>query len=70
MIRKAILVGATNVEFEMYNRSGKKLTSDIVGRLDQLSVDYMGTLRKPDMAGETSRSADFFAFILRVVIAG
>jgi hypothetical protein len=53
------------VEFELYNRSGKKLTSDIVGRLNQLVVDYK-TLKFQQVAGEETEVP--FKFTVRVVI--
>lgn len=40
MIRRSILLGATSIEFELYNKSGKNLTGDIVGKLDKIVWDY------------------------------
>lgn len=65
MIRKAILNGSTDMEFELVNKSGKKLTADIIGRLNKIVWDYKRA-RQPQP--ETAKSDVPFKFILRVVI--
>jgi hypothetical protein len=53
------------VVLELTNRSGKNLTSDIVGRLNQIVSEYKKAQAKPASPGETVTP---FNFTLRVVI--
>ena len=65
MLRKAILNGSTSIEFELANRSGQNLSSDIIGRLNRIVWDY-----KKTRYGQPATAAEGppFKFILRVVI--
>lgn len=65
MLRKAILNGSTSLEFELVNKSGKKLTSDVIGRLDRIVWDYK---RARMNKSETAPAGIPFKFLLRVVI--
>jgi hypothetical protein len=65
MIRRSILLGATSIEFALYNKSGKNLTGDIVGRMDKIVWDYK-KVKYGQQKGD--KPAIPFKFTMRVVI--
>ncbi len=64
-IRKAILKGATNMEFEMHNRSRKVVSSSMV---DQLSIIIWEFKKARYGQVKPAQADDSFAFILRVIL--
>ena len=65
LIRKAVLKGATNVEFEMHNRTHKAISTSLVDRLTIIIWEFKKASygqAKPDKADNN------FAFTLRVVL--
>jgi hypothetical protein len=64
-IRKAVLKGATDVEFEMHDRTGKPVSSVMI---DQLSI-IIWEFKKAKYGQVKPEQPDFsFAFILRVIL--
>jgi hypothetical protein len=65
LIRKAVLKGATNVEFAMHNRTGKVISSSVIDRLSVIIWEF----KKARYGQEKPAQADnSFAFILRVIL--
>jgi len=65
LLRKAILKGSTNVEFELQNLTGKKISNSMVDQLTVIIWEFKKAKygqSKPDTIDNT------FAFILRVVL--
>jgi len=65
LIRKAILKGATNVEFEMYNRTHKIISTPMI---DQLSIIIWEFKKARFGQAKPAQADNSFAFILRVVL--
>lgn len=65
LIRKSILVGATNMEFEMHNRTRKAVSSSMI---DHLSVIIWEFKNARYHQAKPSKPDDSFAFILRVIL--
>ena len=65
LLRKSILICSTSMEFELSNRTGKKLTGDIVGRLNKIVGEYKKAKYGEATATETSPP---LKFVLRVVL--
>ncbi len=65
LLRRSILVGSSDVGFELQNRSGKNLTANIVGRLNKIVWDYKRSgLQQKDSTQLTQE----FSFLVKVVI--
>jgi hypothetical protein len=65
LLRKAILKGATNVEFELDNRTGKNISSSLA---DQLSIIIWQFKKAKYGQVEPATKDESFSFILRVVL--
>jgi hypothetical protein len=65
MLRKAILKGSSNVEFELDNRTGKKISSSMA---EQLSVIIWEFKKAKYGQAKPDSTDNSFAFILRVVL--
>jgi len=65
LLRKAILKGATNVEFELNNRTGKEISSSLI---DQLSVIIWQFKKAKYGQVQPATKDESFTFILRVVL--
>lgn len=65
MIRKSILKGATNMEFEMYNRTGKVVSSSM---MDQLTIIIWEFKKARYGQVQPAQADNSFAFILRVIL--
>jgi hypothetical protein len=66
LMRRAILLGSTELEFELYNRSGKDLTMPVVSRLNRIVWDYKRAKYgkeegEPEVVG--------FKFTIKVVVS-
>jgi hypothetical protein len=64
-IRKAILKGATNMEFEMHNRTRKVVSASMV---DQLSIIIWEFKKARYGQAKPAQADDSFTFILRVIL--
>lgn len=65
LIRMAILKGATNMEFEMHNMTGKLVSSSMINRLSVVIWEF----KKARYGQEKPEKEDnSFAFIIRVVL--
>jgi len=64
-IRKAVLKGSTNVDFEMHNRTGKLISSSMI---DQLSIIIWEFKRAKYGQEKPAQNNNSFTFILRVII--
>ena len=65
LIRKAILKGATNMEFEMHNRTHKVISSSMV---DQLSIIVWEFKKARYGQAKPAQEDNSFAFSLRVIL--
>jgi hypothetical protein len=63
LLRKTILKGSTNMEFELNNRTGKKISSAIVNQLTSVIWEFKKAKYGQVLAPVNS---DSFAFILRI----
>jgi hypothetical protein len=65
MLRKAMLKGSTNVEFELQNKTGKNISSSMA---DQLSIIIWEFKRAKYGQVKPEKTDNSFTFILRVVL--
>lgn len=65
MLRKAILKGSTNMEFELQNRTGKKISDALI---DQLTIIIWEFKRAKYGQAEPAEKDNSFSFILRVIL--
>jgi hypothetical protein len=65
MLRKAILKGSTNMEFELQNMTGKQISPSVV---DQLSIIIWEFKRAKYGQVKPEKTDDSFTFILRIVL--
>jgi hypothetical protein len=65
MMRQAILVGSTGLEFELYDKTGKGLTKDIVNRLTKIIWEYK---RAKYGNYQSDPKGPEFKFTIRVVV--
>ncbi|NTV83063.1 MAG: hypothetical protein HGA23_02030 [Bacteroidales bacterium] len=65
LLRKAILKGATNVEFELHNRTGKNISPTLVNHLSVIIWDFKKAKYGQEKPVVTD---DSFTFILRVIL--
>ncbi len=65
MIRKSILIGATNVKFDLYNRTKKAVTSPMI---EQLTVIIWEFKKARYGQPKPEKEDNSFAFTLRVVL--
>jgi hypothetical protein len=65
LLRKAVLKGSTNVEFELHNRTGKNISSSMI---DQLSVIIWQFKKAKYGQVKPDTTDNSFTFILRVIL--
>ena len=64
-LRKAILIGSSNVEFEFHNRTGKEISPALIDRLTIIIREFKKAKYGQEIPQVTDES---FAFILRVIL--
>jgi hypothetical protein len=65
LLRRAILKGASNVEFELHNRTGMKISSSLVNHLSIIIWEFKKAKYGQEKPAATD---DSFTFILRVIL--
>jgi tetratricopeptide (TPR) repeat protein len=65
LIRKSVLTGATNVEFEMYNRTGQLVSFSMIDQLSIIIWEFKKARYGQAKPAEADKS---FAFTLRVIL--
>lgn len=64
-LRKAILIGSSNMEFEFHNRTGRAVSPALIDRLTIIIGEFKEAKYGKEEPAETD---DSFAFILRVIL--
>ena len=66
-IRLAVLKGATNVEFELQNKTGRNISSRMIDHLTRIIWEFKKARYGQVQADQADKS---FAFVLRIVLEG
>ncbi len=66
LMRKAILTGASNMEFELQNRTGRVISNQMVSQLETIVVDFMRASRA--QAPESTDIPGSLDFRMRIVL--
>ncbi len=66
LIRKAVVTGATSMEFELQNRTGRVISNQMVSQLETIVVDFMRASRAQVPDKEVSTGS--LAFRMRIVL--
>jgi hypothetical protein len=64
-LRKAILIGSTDMEFEFHNRTGRAVSPDLTDRLTLIIAEFKKAKYGQEEPAETN---DSFVFVLRVIL--